>query len=316
MNALVREGYRRAREVTRRHARSFHLASVLLLGSRRRAAFALYAFCRRLDDLVDGGAREGLDRRLAQARALVSGIHDGRRELALDRETAELFPPAELAALRDTVERFGIPEAPFQELISGMEMDLGCARYASFQELDRYCDLVAGTVGRMLCPVLGARGSEALRAASDLGRAMQLTNILRDVAEDLGRGRVYLPADELRAFGLSEKDLRRGVMDDRMRAFLRCQVARARALYGRGARGVRYLRAPGAQRVVRLMGALYGGILGAIEAMGYDVFRGRARVGRLTRAALVLRAVLFPQTLLPAPPEEPAVPLLPTVAGP
>jgi phytoene synthase len=313
MTPLVREGYRRARRLTREHARSFYFASVLLFGARRRAAFALYAFCRRLDDVVDTGPREGLSLRLAEARAVVDGLYADTSPAA---SHAGPWHEAELAALRDTISRFRILRAPFLDLLQGMEMDVGQSRYQRFAELDRYCYCVAGTVGLMLCPVLGAVDERALAAAADLGRAMQLTNILRDVQEDFARGRIYLPAEEMAAFGLTEADIRLGQVDDRMRAFLRCQIARARAYYARAARGIPFLRGFGARRMVKLMGALYGGILFAIEAQGHDVFSARAHVSLGKKLRLAARALFLPGTLLRAPMSEPAVPLLPTVASP
>ena len=324
MNALVRQGYRTARAVTRHHARSFSLASLLLFGARRRAAFALYAFCRRLDDLVDegGDGEQPLSHRLARARALIAGLYlelpslaDPSRgpvqERAAAHATEGAWDAAELAALHDSIRRFGVPEQPFQDLVSGMEMDVAGHRYASFADLDLYCYRVAGTVGLLLCPVLGASDARATAAAADLGRAMQLTNILRDVREDLDLGRVYLPEDELAAFGLCRDDLVRGVVDDRWRALMRWQIARARAYYARAAAGVQWLGGFGAQRMVKLMGALYGGILADIERRGYDVFSVRAHVPLAARLRTGLVTLLRPRAVLPSPPEVPAVPLLP-----
>jgi 15-cis-phytoene synthase len=316
MRPLVREGYRRARHLTRVHARSFSLASLLLFGARRRAAFALYAFCRRLDDAVDVGPTEGLPVRLAHARSVVEALYGEEPGALLGPIEGSPFHPAELAALKDTLSRFSIPKQPFLDLLSGMEMDVRQRRYSRFEELDRYCYCVASSVGLMLCPVLGTRDVRALAAAADLGRAMQLTNILRDVKEDLQRGRIYLPMDELLAFGLDEADLEAGRLDDRMRAFLRCQIARARAYYARAARGTGFLRGFGTRRMVKLMGALYGGILEAIESQGHDVFSARARVPLSRKLRLVARALFLPWTVLPAPASEPAVPLLPTWTGP
>lgn len=328
MNALVRQGYRTAKAVTHRHARSFSFASLLLFGARRRAAFALYAFCRRLDDLVDHGdaGTEPLDHRLARARTLVAKLYLGAPHLAdptrspvaeraLGALADDAWDEAELAALRDTVQRFGVPEQPFQDLVSGMEMDVAGHRYATFVDLELYCDRVAGTVGLLLCPVLGTSDPRAPAAAADLGRAMQLTNILRDVREDLARGRVYLPEDELAAFGLSRGDLARGVVDDRWRAFMRCQIARARAYYARAAAGVPWLTGFGAQRMVKLMGATYGGILGDIEARGYDVFTARAHLPFTAKIRYAAATLLRPCTVLPAPPDVPPVPLLPRQAS-
>lgn len=305
--ALVAEGYQRAKAVTRHHAKSFFFSSLALFGARRRGAFALYAFCRRLDDLVDGEntgdgqtalalhAPAALQARLNTAREAVSSLYGPRA--ASWRELP--WHPAEVAAFRDTVERYRIPERPFQELIAGMEMDLTKTRYASFDELHLYCYRVAGVVGEMMTPVLGHANERCLPFAVDLGVAMQLTNILRDVKEDLLRGRVYLPADELAAYGLEEAQLEawargaalQGAPAERFRAFMRAQVARARGYYRRALFGVPDLRGFGSQRLVRLMGAVYGGILGAIERADFDVFSSRAHLplgGKLARAVSVL----------------------------
>ncbi|HYI03120.1 phytoene/squalene synthase family protein [Hyalangium sp.] len=309
----VVQGYRQAKRVTRHHAKSFFFASYLLFGARRRAAFALYAFCRRLDDLVDEGgqglAPVDLKVRLEQARQRVAEVYLPMPELAapdlgspaerlMSTEAPSPWDPDEFAALKHTVHRFRIPEQPFQDLISGMEMDLTKDRYATYEELDLYCYRVAGVVGLMLTPVLGCSDVRAASHAADLGRAMQLTNILRDVREDLERGRVYLPADELKAFGLSEDDLRRGQVDGRWRDFMRFQISRARALYARAGAGVHFLSGFGSQRMVRLMGGIYGDILRVIEARDFDVFSARAWVPGRRKLALAVAAMGRPAGVL------------------
>jgi phytoene synthase len=326
-SALVARGYRLAQRVTRHHAKSFYFASYLLFGQRRKAAFALYAFCRRLDDLVDGDGPEGvvpydLPPRLAKARQMVAEVYLPMADLAapglgspaerlMGAEAQSPWDPGEFAALKHCVRHYRIPEQPFQDLISGMEMDLTKNRYATFEELDLYCYRVAGVVGLMLTPVLGCEDlAVAAPAAADLGKAMQLTNILRDVREDLERGRVYLPAEELAAFGLTEEDLARGTVDERFRAFMRFQVSRARAYYARAAAGVKYLTGFGSQRMVRLMGAIYGDILRDIEARDYDVFSARAHVSTRRKVALAAAAMVRPRAVLPE--GEGRVPLLPT----
>ncbi|MCW5892842.1 MAG: phytoene/squalene synthase family protein [bacterium] len=288
---LVRDGYRRAHALTRTHAKSFHFASWALGGARRRGALALYAFCRRLDDLVDepSAPPAALVPRLEAARALVRAVC-GPGAGAVPAP----FDVAETAALRDTIRRFAIPEAPLQDLIDGVAMDLTVHRYATAAALDRYCYLVAGTVGLMMAPLLGYRDPAALAPAAALGHAMQLTNILRDVGEDLARDRIYLPQADLAAAGLSEADLRAGRVDARFRACMQAQVARARALYAEARRGIPLLDGARSRLTVRLMAAVYGDILRAIEAQDYDVFRRRAVVsgGRklvLAAAALGLR---------------------------
>ncbi|WP_224364992.1 phytoene/squalene synthase family protein [Hyalangium versicolor] len=324
---LVGRGYRRAKQVTRQHAKSFFFASYLLFGARRKAAFALYAFCRRLDDMVDEGSQGvapvDLKVRLDRARQMVAEVYLPMPELAapgLDSPAERLmsaqaqspWEPAEFAALKHCIHRFRIPEQPFQDLISGMEMDLTKSRYATFEELDLYCYRVAGVVGLMLTPVLGGSEVRAIAHAADLGRAMQLTNILRDVREDLGRGRVYLPLEELKAFGLGVEDLARAQVDERWREFMRFQIRRARAYYARAAAGVHFLQAFGSQRMVRLMGGIYGDILRVIEERDYDVFTGRAWVPGRRKLALAAAAMARPEAVLPASQSEVSVPLLPT----
>ncbi|RKH15713.1 phytoene/squalene synthase family protein [Corallococcus praedator] len=335
--ALIAQGYRRARVVTRHHAKSFFFASYLLFGQRKKAAFALYAFCRRLDDLVDAGesALEGspldLPTRLARARERVAQVYLSLPELASkelgppsSRQPAADAPspwePSEFAALRHSIHLYRIPEQPFQDLISGMEMDLTKQRYETWEELELYCYRVAGVVGLMLTPVLGCEDERAVEPAADLGRAMQLTNILRDVREDLERDRVYLPAEELRAFGLTEDDLRRGQVDARWRDFMRFQIQRARAYYARAAGGVKYLTGFGSQRMVRLMGGIYGDILRDIEARDYDVFSGRAHTTKGRKLALAAAAFVRPRAVLreadtALPLLAPSAPLLSTGTG-
>ncbi|MCY1017019.1 phytoene/squalene synthase family protein [Pyxidicoccus sp. MSG2] len=327
---LVDDGYRRAKEVTRHHAKSFFFASYLLFGQRRKAAFALYAFCRRLDDMVDGDGPDvvpaDLSVRLAKARQMVAELYLPMPELAsqelgspaerlMAAEAQSPWEPSEFAALKHTVRHYRIPEQPFQDLISGMEMDLTKSRYTTWEELDLYCYRVAGVVGLMLTPVLGCADVKASQPAADLGRAMQLTNILRDVREDLERGRVYLPSEELAAFGLSKSDLRRGKVDERWRAFMRFQVERARVYYARAAAGVHYLQGFGSQRMVRMMGAIYGDILRDIEARDYDVFSARAHVTTRRKLALATGVFMRPGTALPVPRGDAGAPLLPTGTG-
>jgi 15-cis-phytoene synthase len=315
---LVAQGFRRAKAVTRAHAKSFFFASYLLFGLRRRAAFALYAFCRRLDDMVDEGDEQDLPARLRAARqrvaevyltlpALASPALDSPAERLMSAEAQSPWDPGEFAALKYCIRHYRIPEQPFQDLISGMEMDLTQARYATWSELELYCYRVAGVVGLMLTPVLGCSSAEAAGPAADLGRAMQLTNILRDVREDLGRGRIYLPADELAAFGLSEADLARGQVDERWRCFMRFQIARARDYYARAAAGLPLLTGFGSQRMVRLMGTLYGDILRDIERRDCDVFSARAHTTGARKLALASRTLLLP-ALAPAPLSPPQLP--------
>ncbi len=288
MSALIQLGYREAKEVTRAHARSFFFASALLFGARRRAAYALYAVCRGLDDLVDSGEAADPRGRLAEASEVLARAIEGR---PIAPGQARPWTSAQLAALSDAAARFSIPARPFGELVEGMKMDLDGVEYRSWAQLDLYCYRVAGTVGELMAPVLGCRDARALDSARDLGKAMQLTNIVRDVREDYERGRVYLPLDELSAFGVTRADLGAHRVREGFRALLRHQVARARRLYSSGAAGIPALGTVAARATVRVMGAVYGGILGAIEARAYDVFSARARVSGWGKLRLALSAL-------------------------
>ena len=313
MSSLLEAGYESARQVTRHHAKSFYFSSAILFGERRRGAFALYAFCRRLDDLIDHPQTTATPEKLKQALdAARATLHDLYAPSPAGRGLGvrELFPEAELAALQDTVKRFGIAKQPFLDLIDGMEMDLTKHRYETWAELDLYCYRVAGVVGLMMAPLLGTTDPRALEHAADLGRAMQLTNILRDVKEDLARGRVYLPREELAAAGVTEDALRAGVVTPPLEQLLRQQIARARSLYASAAQGVPFLRGFGSMRVVRLMGSIYGGILDVIEQRRLDVFSARASVSPLGKLWRLLKVLVTPnpsvRAALPAQTEKPA----------
>ena len=260
-------GLRVCRRVTRHHARTFYFASHGLPRRVRDHAYAVYGFCRWADDGVD----------------CASDAADAARRLNHAREVLDLAygrgPAADgVIAFRRTVRQRGIPRHLFDSLLDGMAMDLSIARYADFPALDLYCYRVAGVVGLMMTHVFGFRHERCLPRAVALGTAMQLTNILRDVREDFDRGRVYLPGDELARFGVTEGQIAEGRVDDRWLAFLRFQIARARAYYEQAEAGIPDLIGSSSRLTVRLMGRLYGGILGAIESQGGDVFSRRAHV--------------------------------------
>lgn len=284
--ALLEQGYASAREVTRFHAKSFFFVSALLGRRRRQSAFALYLFCRRLDDLVDVAPAPQREAALARVRAMLDALYEGR----IPEDPSLPWSVAELTAFADTVRRHEIPRTPFDDLVAGMQMDLEKSRYAHFRELELYCYRVAGTVGLMISYVLGFTRPAALERAVDLGIALQLTNILRDVREDAERGRIYLPQDELAAFGIPEAALSAGTQGEPWVAFLRCQIARARAYYLRAALGVPMLKS--GRWMVRAMSSIYGGILEAIERRGYDVFSARAFVPTSRKLGLLLAAAL------------------------
>ena len=204
-------------------------------------------------------------------------LDQARRTLDLAYSDRPQAQPG-LQAFRRTVRLRSIPRRLFDDLLDGMEMDLDVSRYADFASLDRYCYRVAGVVGLMMTHVFGHRSDRCFPDALALGTAMQLTNILRDVAEDFALGRVYLPRDELAQFGVTEAQLAEGRVDDQFRALIRFQIDRARRYYAQSEAGIPWLNGDSARLTVRVMGRAYAGILGAIERQDLDVFRGRARV--------------------------------------
>lgn len=274
-----------------RKARTFALASRFLPAHQREATVTLYAYCRQMDDLVDEPP-PGLSRETVRLR-----LEAWRQWLESGWQTEASPEPVALGVpLRDVIAEHDVPTIYLTQLLDGLESDLGEVQMPDFLALRRYCFLVAGTVGLAMSHVLGARRPEALAAAVDLGIAMQLTNILRDLGADLRDGRVYLPADELARFGYSPARLRMLACerrsDDAFRALLRLQIGRARAYYARGLAGV-WLLPPEARPAILVAGRLYRAILGAIEASDYDVLRRRAVVARHVKVYESLAALML-----------------------
>jgi phytoene synthase len=260
------------RTLTARHAKTFFFASHTLPPQKRVDAYAVYAFCRHVDDRIDlapdeAGRRAGV----AELRALLDGVYSSPGEF-----TDQILPW--LPAFRETAARRAIPRQLFEELIDGVELDQRAVRVETWEELDRYCYLVAGVVGLIMVHVLAEPAPELLGPARDLGTAMQLTNILRDIDEDWKRDRLYLPRVELAKFGLNEEDIARGRVSDPFCDMMRYQVGRARKFYHQAEPGIALLPGDGSRRTVRLMSTIYGDILREIERHRYFVFGVRHRV--------------------------------------
>lgn len=268
------------RRITQANSKSFYFASFPLPKEKRYATYATYAFCRTADDVVDNmnpGAEDAARRELDELRALLDRIERG--------ETPEhaLWGP-----FAQTIHRFAIPVSAFCTLLDGVESDLVTRSFATFAELEEYCYKVASTVGIALSHIFGYEHRNALDYAANMGIAMQLTNIVRDVGTDRALGRIYLPLDELARFGYDEAKLQRGVVDDSFRELMRFQVRRAREYYRRAFQGIRYLSRDGSHWTAYLMGDVYRGILDEVERIDYAVFTQRAFVPwrrKLVRAA-------------------------------
>lgn len=257
---------------------SFYYSFLVLPPRKRNAIVAVWDFCRAVDDAVD---EEEQPDRAAEAltawRAELAACYNGARP-----------GTAQAQALQPYVREFNLPRRPFDDLIDGVEMDLRHARYPSFDALSEYCRRVASAVGLICVEIFGYRNPRTREYAVNLGLALQLTNIIRDVAADLAQGRVYLPEEDLRRFGVGEAELRAGVVTPAVRALLAHECGRAREYYGLAAAS---LPPEDARNLVaaEIMGAIYYEILQRIERAGYDVFSRRIRVTRPRRALIAAR---------------------------
>jgi phytoene synthase len=263
---------------------SFHYSFSLLPRDQRRGIEAVYAFCREIDDLADEpppGTGEGAGRpaieRLRLYREEIGRCYGGTPALPVMRD------------LQECIGRFGIGRGPLLALVDGVEMDLRKARYETFGELREYCCRVASAVGLACLSIFGCRHPRSRDYAVDLGIALQLTNILRDLKADAARGRIYVPRDEIASFGYDEDLLLRGVRNGPYLALMRHQAERARRHFETAA-----LALPSADRprlvAAEVMAAIYRRLLRRIESGGFRVFERRYAVPRLTQIGVAFRA--------------------------
>ncbi|KAK9265984.1 hypothetical protein L1049_007379 [Liquidambar formosana] len=292
---LLNEAYDRCGEVCAEYAKTFYLGTLLMTPERRKAVWAIYVWCRRTDELVDGpNASHITPKALDRWETRLTDLFEGRPYDMYD------------AALSDTVSKYPVDIQPFKDMIEGMRLDLRKSRYVNFDELYLYCYYVAGTVGLMTVPVMGiapeskATTENVYNAALALGIANQLTNILRDVGEDARRGRIYLPRDELECAGLSDDDIFRGQVTDKWRSFMKGQIKRARMFFDQAEKGVGELNSASRWPVWASL-LLYRQILDAIEANDYNNFTKRAYVGKAKKLvslpAAYGRALIGPSKL-------------------
>jgi phytoene synthase len=277
--AVLRESERYCLRTTRQHAKSFYFASWPLPRDKKVAAYSIYAFCRYVDDLIDE----------APGRSGAEVVGQVQREF--DRLVAgQVTKPAFAPAFAHTVQTYQIPATPFLELTRGVLTDAGPVSIATWHQLQAYCYSVASVVGLMMCPVFGLRNPQGETHAAELGTAMQLTNILRDIKEDFLRGRVYLPAEELTRFGVSTEDLKACKVTPAFRRLMAFQISRARAFYARAEAGIPMLADDASQLTVWIMRHVYGGILAEIEKRQFDVFETRASTPIRRKLQLTVRA--------------------------
>ncbi|MDY6937978.1 MAG: phytoene synthase [Cyanobacteriota bacterium] len=298
MLVSLEEAYELCRQITAKYSKTFYLGTQLMPEAKRKAIWAIYVWCRRTDELVDGPkAGETTLDTLDEWERQLEEIFASRPQVDAD------------VALVDALERFPVDIEPFRDMIAGQRMDLYRSRYQTFEELSLYCYRVAGTVGLMSEAVMGAASSPSVapwtqpqemghptEEAVALGIANQLTNILRDVGEDARRGRIYLPLDELALFDYTEEDLFAGVIDDRWRALMKFQIGRARKYFDRAQSGIGRLHQDARLPVWSAL-LSYSKILDVIEGNQYDVFNQRAYVSKWGKLFCLPAAWLRAQAL-------------------
>jgi len=284
--------YEECRLITRREARNFYYAFLTLPAAQRRAIYVAYTFCRYCDDSVDG--ERSLDEKLAMLSEL-------RRKL--DRSYHERAEDLVFLGLGDVAQKYDIPQEYFQEVLSGVQSDLVKVRYQNFDELRQYCYQVASVVGLISLHIFGYNNPKAKDYAVDLGLAMQLTNIARDVKEDLDSGRIYLPQDELAQFAYSEADLLAGVVNEPFKGLMRFQAQRARQYFDRGFQLLPYL--PHRSRACpAVLGQLYSKVLDRIEGAEYDVLHRRVSLSKVEKVRVTAQTWLT--SMLPWSRQNPA----------
>ncbi|MEV4211855.1 phytoene/squalene synthase family protein [Micromonospora sp. NPDC049662] len=307
MDTDLTAAYDRCRELHKRHGRTYYLATRLLPAWKRRHVHALYGFTRYADEIVDSTEALPPAERAALlddwASRFVAGLHG-----------ASVDDPL-LPAVLHTIAIFDLDRDDFASFLKSMAMDLTVTSYPTYDHLLDYMEGSAAVIGTMMLPILGSSDPAAAREpARQLGFAFQLTNFIRDVAEDLDRGRTYLPDEDLAKFGVTREELiearDRGQGTPHTRELIEYEVTRAQAHYAAAAPGITML-APASQACMRTAYALYGGILDEVAAQDYDVFARRALVPQRRRMAVAARALLTstgtPVTI-PGPTVQPAAP--------
>ncbi len=271
--------YRSAEAVARGRS-NFYYSFIVLPAEKRRAFCAVYAFMRHCDDVSDGSASLEEKRRMLQDwRSQLNAVYSGN-----------IHKNPILPAFRDTVRNFSIPAQYFHWVIDGAEMDLDTFQYETFDDLFRYCFHVASAVGLVCLQIFGFSEERAKKYAEQCGTAFQLTNILRDVKEDAERGRVYLPAEDLRKFGYTVEDLRRGVLDERFRKLMGFEAGRAREYYS-AARNLLPLVEETSKPALWAMIEIYERILNRIEQRQFNVFGSPIHLAAAEKISIALRAL-------------------------
>jgi len=255
---------------TRHHAKTFYFASFMLTKEKREAAYVIYSFCRYADDVLDSNNHESLENKKN---------HLNKLKQILEKTYAnQLEENSPFKAFQLITQQYKIPKQHFLDLLEGIAMDLTINRYETWSDLELYCYRVASVVGLMMCHIFGVESEKALPYAVSMGKAMQMTNILRDINEDYLMNRVYLPQEDLRKFACSEESLKSKQVDNSFIELMKFQIDRARDFYREADLGIPMITDRKARFCARVMGGLYERILDQIQKKQYDVFKQRVYV--------------------------------------
>ena len=284
MDQELAASYEECKRLNSLHGKTYYLATLLLPAAKRPYVHALYGFARYADEIVDDLAstlspQEKADVLRSWSSEVLQGLQEGSSSDAVGR------------ALVDTAKKFNIPHQHFVDFLHSMEMDLTITEYKTYDDLLEYVYGSAAVIGLEMVPVLGYSDERAFEAAKKLGIAFQLANFIRDVGEDLERGRVYLPLDELARFGVDRTTLEKRVLTPEIIEALKFQIARVRALQAEAEEGINYLDKT-SRPCIRAASELYCGIVDEVEAIGYDIFNKRAKTSTARRLRVASKAYI------------------------
>jgi len=280
----LRKSYAECKRLNAQHGKTYYLATLLLPPAKRPFVHALYGFARYADEIVDDLNSTLSDEE--KARALKNWGDQVLADIKVGKSHDHIG-----AALVDTVNRFEIPLSYFEAFLKSMTMDLTITEYHAYEDLLEYVYGSAAVIGLQMVPILGALNPDAYAAAENLGIAFQLANFIRDVGEDLERGRVYLPITELQASGVTRQMLEDRVLTPQIKAALQFQIARVRQLQKEATPGIAML-SPESRACIEAASELYCGIVDEVEKINYEVFTKRAKTSTLRRAKVALPAFI------------------------
>jgi len=281
MDKQALAGFQEAQAITKKYAKTFYLASLLLSKEKRNAAYSVYAVCRISDETVDNFKTANKIGDLSKLKERINGVFNGHN-----------FQDNILSAFKETIDKYNIPKEYFDELMDGMLLDLNQTRYNTFGDLNHYCYKVAGVIGLIMLKIFGYADSRAQEYAIKIGVAMQLTNIIRDIKEDSLRGRIYLPQDEMREFGVTESDITQGKINENLKSLLKYQLNRAKDYYKSGEQGINLITDKRSRFVALIMKEMYAGILSEVEKNNYNIFSKRAHLNLPKKLLIVFKEAL------------------------